>query len=99
MCTRYARRRCDPVLCCCSRCSMTAPTLYAMVGLLHRSAETVQATQRHVLRLRRRRVISAERAAQTLYDLDTLDFPDQLPDQLGFLLAPSKRICFQISRA
>jgi hypothetical protein len=66
---------------------MSAPKLYVTAGILHRSAESLQAMQRRVLRLRRIRAISAERAAQVLFDLDSLDYPDELPDQLGFILS------------
>jgi hypothetical protein len=66
---------------------MSAPTLIITSGILHRSDESLTAIRHAVLRLRRQRSITRERAADALYDLEYLDYQDELADQLGYLLA------------
>ena len=63
---------------------MTAPTLIVISGILHRSDESLAAIRNAVLRLRRQRLITRERAADALYDLEYLDYRHELSDQLGF---------------
>ena len=65
---------------------MSTPTLHVLSGILFRSDETLIAIKRAVLRARRARLISAERAADLTYGLDELDYPDELADIVGFLL-------------
>lgn len=65
---------------------MSAPTLHLLTGILFRSDETLIAIKRAVLRARRARLITAERAADLTYGLDELEYPDELADIVGFLL-------------
>lgn len=63
---------------------MSAPTLIVISGILHRSDESLAAIRNAILRLRRQRLITRERAADALYDLEYLDYRHELSDQLGF---------------
>jgi hypothetical protein len=65
---------------------MSAPTLHLLTGILFRADETLIAIKRAVLRARRARHISADRAADLIYGLDELDYPDELADIVGFML-------------